>query len=111
MTDGSRGWDAAGDATRAQVEAVASRLVGELLDMSEPGRILDTERCDDAEFAVHLVDRELALIASGEEPLRIAVKIAVLSIARDTVRTYAEIHALPEPLHRVPRLPADIEAR
>jgi hypothetical protein len=111
MGDGSRAWDAAGGATRAQVEAVASRAVGELLDMSRPGRMLDPERCCDAEFADHLVDRELALIASCEEPLRIAVKLAVLSIARDVVRAYAEIHALPEPPHRVPRLPADGEAR
>jgi hypothetical protein len=76
-------------------------MVGKLLDIGDPDRLLGPEPYSDAEFADHLVDCELALIAFGEEPLRIALHLAVLSIARDSVRTYAAIHALPEPRHRV----------
>jgi len=80
----------------ARVRAAACMVVGELFDTADADRLLGVEPQSDFEFADHLIDRELGLIAIGEDPLRIALRLAVLSIARDSLRTYAEIHALPE---------------
>ncbi len=87
----------AGHDTRALViNAAATRMVGELLAAADAEQVRMADPETDAEFADHLIDYELALMAFGEEPLRIALRIAVLTIARDSLRTYAEIRALPE---------------
>ena len=96
MARDSQGRDPTSASTNGQVEATASRIVGELLNHADGEQLLSAELGSDREFADRLVDCELTLIAGGEEPLRIALDLAVLSIARDSVRTYAEIHALPE---------------
>jgi hypothetical protein len=96
MASDSQGRDPTSASAKDQVEATASRMVGELLDRADCKQLLSAKPESDSEFADRLVDCELALIAFGEEPLRIALDVAVLTIARDSVRTYAEIHALPE---------------
>lgn len=78
------------------IQVAATRMVGELLAAAHAEEMSGADPGTDAAFAEHLIDYELALMASGEEPVRIELRIAVLEIARDSLRTYAEIRALPE---------------
>jgi hypothetical protein len=82
---------------RAWVERAANRMVGELLsegrfDLCPQG----VEPEGNPEFADRLIRCELALIADGVYPLRVALRIAILKAARDVLRTSAAIRALPE---------------
>jgi hypothetical protein len=72
------------------------------LENADRGLLLSAEPRSDSQFADALVDRELALIAGGMDPLRIELTIAVFAVARDALRAYAEIDALPETPAAVP---------
>lgn len=82
---------------QAWVERAANRMVGELLsegrfDLSPQGAKPEAA----PEFADRLIRCELALIADGVYPLRIALRIAILRAAHDVLQTSAAIRALPE---------------
>ena len=83
-------------AMQAWVERAANRVVGDLLS---EGRFDDgpaAEPEDDFAFADRLIRCELALIADGAYPLRVALRIAVLRAAREALLAHASIRALPE---------------
>src|SRR5579862_8487802 len=81
-----------------RVQAVANRMVGELLGVDAMlADILDLAPAGDPDFAEELIVRELALIADGENPLRVSLRIALLSAARAALRCRGQIRALPEP--------------
>lgn len=82
--------------------ALACQIIGDLLENADRGLLLSAEPRSDSQFADALVDRELALIAGGMDPLRIELTIAVFAVARDALRAYAEIDALPETPAAVP---------
>ncbi|MDX6495079.1 MAG: hypothetical protein QOE17_1065 [Gaiellales bacterium] len=82
---------------QAWVERAANRMVGELLsegrfELCPPG----VEPEGKPEFADRLIRCELALIADGAYPLRVALRIAVLRASRDVLQASAAIRALPE---------------
>jgi hypothetical protein len=83
------------DQMAAVVQSAASRVVAELLGEQHGSRPLHRVGSD-SEFADGLVDRELAMIADGEDPLRVSLRIAILRTSREALRTFAEIRALPE---------------
>jgi hypothetical protein len=82
---------------QAWVERAANRMVGELLS---EGRFelcpQGVEPEGNPEFADRLIRCELALIADGVYPLRVALRIAILRAARDVLQASAAIRALPE---------------
>jgi hypothetical protein len=82
---------------QAWVERAANRMVGELLS---EGRFelcpQGVEPEGNPEFADRLIRCELALIADGAYPLRVALRIAILRAARDVLQASAAIRALPE---------------
>ena len=82
---------------QAWLERAANRVVGELLS---EGRFdlcpRVVEREGNPEFADRLIRCELALIADGVYPLRVALRVAILRAARDVLQTSAAIRALPE---------------
>jgi hypothetical protein len=83
--------------SRACVERAANRMVGELFSEGQVGACLhELVRWSDAEFVDQLVDRELALIADGVDPLGVALGVAVLRVAREALRASVAIHALPK---------------
>jgi hypothetical protein len=88
--------DRALDFRQADVQAAAARIVGELFEAGDSVPESNPGSCGDSGFSAHLIDCELAMTVVGESPLRIALHMAVLRVAHDSGRTYAEIRALPE---------------
>ncbi len=88
---------------QASIQAAACRSVAEMLAedrFASPPREQPPD--SDGEFEDRLILAELGLIADAEQPLRISLRVAVLRTARDALRTFAEIRALPESGHRSP---------
>ncbi len=84
-------------ATQAWLEASANQLVAELFDEEGALRRIDAlSPSDDAEFARRLVETELGLIADAYDPVRIYLRLAVVSTARAALRARTEIRNLPE---------------
>jgi hypothetical protein len=86
------------DAERATwVQAAACRMVAALFDAGNfAARRTPVGPLNDLEFADALASRELELMAAGDDPVRIALQMAVMSTARDALRACAAIEALPE---------------
>ena len=81
----------------AWVQERANRVVGDLLgDAAVRRRLEAVWPTSDDEFAAELVDRELGLIADGDDPVRIYLSLAVLRTAREMVAVCAQIRKLPE---------------
>jgi hypothetical protein len=81
---------------QAQVQAAANRMVGELFT-EELVAFLPAGGSDGvSEFADRLIRSELALIADGVDPLRVSLRIGVLTAARDALESWAAIRELPE---------------
>jgi hypothetical protein len=88
---------------QAAVQAAACRSVAEMLAEDRFASPPKEQPPDsDGEFEDRLILAELGLIADAEQPLRISLRVAVLRTARDALRTFAEIRALPESGHRSP---------
>jgi hypothetical protein len=82
---------------QAWVERAANRMVGELVSEGRLGLCPQgVEPEGNPEFVDRLIRCELALIADGVYPLRVALRIAILTAARDVLQTSAAIRALPE---------------
>jgi hypothetical protein len=82
---------------QAQVQAAANRMVGELFTEDRVVAYLPAGGSDgDCEFADRLIRSELALIADGVDPLRVSLRIAVLTAARGALEGRAAIRELPE---------------
>jgi len=82
---------------QAWMQSAANRMVGELFAVAQVNGGPDADGLNgESEFADQLILHELALIADGEYPLRVALRISVLRTARDALRTCAAIRALPE---------------
>jgi hypothetical protein len=86
-----------GDGELRAVARAASRFVGQLLDQGQPASPLHWAFESDADHA-RLPERELGWIADGQDPLRIAMHLAILRTARDACETCRAIRALPETL-------------
>ena len=86
------------DAERATwVQAAACRMVAALFDAANVAACrVPVGPLSDLEFADALACRELELIAAGDDPVRIALQMAVMRTARDALRVCAAIDALPE---------------
>jgi hypothetical protein len=88
-------------ATQAWLEASANQLVADIFD--EEGalrRIDELSPGDDDEFASRMFETELGLIADGDDPVRIYLRLAVVRTARIALHARTEIRGLPE--RRVP---------
>ena len=82
---------------QAQVQAAANRMVGELFTQERVVAYLPAARSDgDSEFSDRLIRSELAMIADGVDPLRVSLRIAVLTAARHALEGLAAIHELPQ---------------
>ena len=86
------------DAERATwVQAAACRMVAALFDAGNVAACrVPVGPLSDLEFADALACRELELIAAGDDPVRISLRMTVMSTARDALHACAAIEALPE---------------
>lgn len=82
---------------QAQVQAAANRMVGEFFTVERVVAYLPAAGSDGkSEFADRLIRGELALIADDVDLLRVSLRIAVLTAARDALEGLAAIRELPQ---------------
>ena len=97
MSDATKGLDAAAvsDAAMQAVVEAANRFVGQLLDEGQPTAQTHWAFQADSDCD-RFAECELAWIADGWDPLRIAMHVAILQTAREVIQTRCAIRALPE---------------